>query len=70
MRARERKGEACLLTLQLLELDISEPQLAALREAADSREAAISRGAAEVLDARRGKWRIPVHNLQAESGGL
>ncbi len=38
---RERKGEACLLTLHLLELDIRTP--------------AISWGDAEVLDARRGE---------------
>ncbi len=42
-RGRERKGEACLLTLYLLELDIR-TQVAASREAEASREAAISRG--------------------------
>ncbi len=40
------KSEACLLTLHLLELDI---------QVVASREAAISRGATEVLDARQGK---------------
>ncbi len=61
-RGRERKGEACLLTLHLLELDIRTPGRGFTRGSYEGPWRSSMRDGE--------KWRIPSHNPQAESGGL